>query len=49
MTNKGVFAFAGLGEHWKGEDGPEVVSATILTNCSNTLISRLHDRMPVII
>ncbi len=43
------FAFAGLWEHWNSPDGSEVRSATIVTTEPNELMSRLHNRMPVIL
>ena len=46
-------AMGGLWEYWKpkgGEDaGDAVVSGAILTTGANTLMSGIHDRMPVII
>lgn len=44
------FAFAGLWERWvdKGS-GEELQSATLLTTAANEFVSRLHDRMPVIL
>jgi putative SOS response-associated peptidase YedK len=45
-------AFAGLWEHWEGEDKGErktIESCTILTTTSNDLVGKLHDRMPVIL
>jgi putative SOS response-associated peptidase YedK len=43
------FAFAGLWESWKEEDGPEIRSCTILTTRPNHLAGEIHDRMPVIL
>ena len=43
------FAFAGLWESWKDEDGPEIRSCTILTTKPNALTAEIHDRMPVIL
>ena len=43
------FAFAGLWESWKDEDGPEIRSCTILTTKPNALAAEIHDRMPVIL
>jgi putative SOS response-associated peptidase YedK len=41
-------AFAGIWDTWKGTD--EVIeSCSILTTDANSLISKLHDRMPVIL
>lgn len=42
------FAFAGLWEHWQGEDAT-VESCTILTTAANELLQAIHDRMPVIL
>lgn len=41
--------FAGLWEHWQGADGCEIDSAVILTTNANAEVSRLHERMPVIL
>lgn len=45
------FAMAGLWEYWKAKDGEGdgIVSTAILTTDANLLMSRIHDRMPVII
>lgn len=47
-TGDGLFAFAGLWEHWEGE-GKTVVSCTILVTDANELLAPIHDRMPVIL
>jgi len=43
------FAFAGLWDEWHSPDGSQVCSATIITTEPNSLISQLHNRMPVIL
>jgi putative SOS response-associated peptidase YedK len=43
------FAFAGLWEHWKGADGEEIESCTLLTTEPNELMQPIHNRMPVIL
>lgn len=43
------FSFAGLWESWTPPEGEIVESCTILTTRPNSLISGLHDRMPVIL
>ncbi|MCK4907900.1 MAG: SOS response-associated peptidase [Spirochaetes bacterium] len=43
------FAFAGLWNNWKDNDGSFHLTCTILTTASNTLIKDIHDRMPVIL
>ncbi|NNG12141.1 MAG: SOS response-associated peptidase [Halobacteria archaeon] len=48
MKQGGVFAFAGLWEHWEGKD--EVVeSCNIIVTEANASVRPVHDRMPVII
>jgi putative SOS response-associated peptidase YedK len=44
-----VFAFAGLWDEWRSLDGEIIESCTILTTGPNSLVSDLHDRMPVIV
>jgi putative SOS response-associated peptidase YedK len=45
----GLFAFAGIWDHWMGADGSELESAAIITTTPNAEISRIHDRSPVVI
>ena len=42
------FAFAGLWEHWEGEEAA-IDSCTLLTTTPNEVMRPLHDRMPVIV
>lgn len=49
LESQEPFAFAGLWENWQAPDGSEVKSCTIITTEPNTLISKLHNRMPVIL
>ncbi len=42
------FAFAGLWEEWHSPDGSEIKSCTIITTEPNSLVARVHNRMPVI-
>ena len=44
-----VFCFAGLWDRWRGPDGDQIESFTIITTSSNSLIAPMHDRMPVIL
>lgn len=48
-SNHGLMALAGIFEHWMGADGSELETMAILTTSANAAVSRLHDRMPVII
>ena len=47
--DRGLFAFAGLWEQWQAPGGEAVESATIITTCANSLVARLHERMPLIV
>lgn len=49
MKSGEPFAFAGLWESWKSENGETVHSCTILTTAPNRLMASIHDRMPVIL
>lgn len=40
--------FAGLYNRWKGPDGKQVCTSTIITTEANDLLRTVHDRMPVI-
>jgi putative SOS response-associated peptidase YedK len=43
------FAFAGLWETWKSPEGEPIQSCTIITTEPNTLMTSIHNRMPVIL
>jgi len=45
----GLFAFAGLWEHWMGADGSEIETAAIITCAPNQTIAHIYSRMPVVI
>jgi len=49
LKNGGVFGFAGLWESWKDHDGNLIESCTIITTSANSLVQKIHDRMPVIL
>ncbi len=42
-------ALAGLWEHWRGPDGLDVETCSLITTAANPVVGRLHDRMPVIL
>lgn len=48
MKDAKPFAFAGLWERWT-KSGSPIETCTIITTNANTLMSELHDRMPVIL
>jgi putative SOS response-associated peptidase YedK len=43
------FAFAGLWEAWRSPDDETILSCTIITTTPNSLVEKIHDRMPVIL
>ena len=43
------FAFAGIWDKWQGEDGNVIESCSIIVTEANDLLTRIHDRMPVIL
>jgi putative SOS response-associated peptidase YedK len=44
-----LFAFAGLWDKWKDQQGEMIESCTVLTTTPNSLLSGIHARMPVIL
>lgn len=49
LKSGAAFAFAGLWERWQNPEGSEILSTTIITTQPNTLMSPIHNRMPVIL
>lgn len=48
LNTDDAFAFAGLWDSW--ENGDDVINSfTIITTSANSLVSEVHDRMPVIL
>jgi len=44
-----LFAFAGLWDVWKNEEGDVIPSYTIITTKADDLVGQIHPRMPVIL
>jgi putative SOS response-associated peptidase YedK len=44
-----LIAFAGLYERWRDGQGGEIDTVAILTCPANATVSKLHDRMPVVV
>jgi putative SOS response-associated peptidase YedK len=44
-----IFSFAGIYDMWRGQDGKELLSCAIITTEPNSLLSPIHNRMPVIL
>ena len=49
MASGEPFAFAGLWDTWRDQQGEAVTSCTIITTVANDLLRPIHDRMPVIL
>ena len=49
LADRGLFAFAGLWEHWIGPDGSELETGVLMTITPNAEVAAIHDRMPVIL
>ena len=49
LKSGNVFAFAGLWDEWHSSDGSTVRSCAIVTTTPNDLMSKIHNRMPVIL
>jgi putative SOS response-associated peptidase YedK len=48
MKDGTPFAFAGVWDSWRS-DGNTIISCAIITTAANELLSKIHNRMPVIL
>jgi putative SOS response-associated peptidase YedK len=44
-----IFSFAGLYDIWRNKEGEELRSYTLVNTAANSLMERIHPRMPVIL
>jgi len=49
LKNQTIFPFAGIWSSYKREDGSTLYTCSIITTNANSLVSTVHDRMPVIL
>jgi len=49
MADDSIFAFAGIWDRWRNSDKKWIETFSIITTSANTLLSGIHDRMPVIL
>lgn len=49
MKDDSFFAFAGLYDRWTDPDGEVLYTFTIITTTANTIMEKIHNRMPVIL
>ena len=47
-SNGNIFGLAGIWDHWQGE-GKIIESCAIITTTPNSMMTKIHDRMPVIL
>ena len=49
LRSRAPFAFAGIWDRWLSPGGEVVESCCIITTLANSLVEKIHDRMPVIL
>lgn len=49
LKDDSFFGMAGLYDRWKGLEGNDLYTFTIITTTANSLMEKIHDRMPVIL
>lgn len=48
-TNQNIMSLAGIWETWQSKSGDAVHSFSIITTSANSVMAKIHDRMPVIL
>jgi len=48
MKSSALFAMAGIWESWQSTEGGTIESCAIITTEANTIVGKIHDRMPAI-
>lgn len=49
LLDSDLFAFAGLYDIWRDDEGKELKTYTIITTDANEIVAPIHNRMPVIL
>jgi putative SOS response-associated peptidase YedK len=49
LRDESPLILAGLWEHWRGADGVELETCSLITTTANSVVGALHDRMPVVL
>jgi putative SOS response-associated peptidase YedK len=49
MIDDSIFAFAGIWDSWRNPEGKAIETCSIITTTPNSLVTDIHDRMPVIL
>jgi putative SOS response-associated peptidase YedK len=49
LASDEAFSFAGIWESWERKDGEIINTYSIITAAANSMVSEIHDRMPVIL
>jgi len=49
MADDSIFALAGIWDRWRNPETEWVETCSIITTSANTLLSGIHDRMPVVL
>ncbi|OKP91217.1 hypothetical protein A3844_05150 [Paenibacillus helianthi] len=49
LKSEAIFSFAGIYDTWTAPDGKKISSFAIITSEPNSLVKKIHNRMPVIL